>query len=353
LDEQWDFLSLLRNLSSCRRKEETAIQRCFTLLDPCIHNVLSCTNSFVERVERTLLLKSALPGNASKKNNIYSAKSAIMTEWKEIDISLIENLANLLDQFQLGLEKTSDLNNTNKYLLLANACSSNSQSRNKQIEKEISKLENDIHRHKSSLDVTEASIAPFSCILCQATAQIGIYGFYFQEFRDDHVLELDYVHAIFGVKTSVIVDITSESGLLIEHDDAASNIEQDSIFDFHRGYIDMLKCGKMSSQLDCTDIQGSLLRLGQILGKLDQCALAFKAINDGREATIAIDLPHICLTFPAKNTVALLTLDLECFETKIISVSTIDGSDFKGRKIETLSSVDCCNIKSLSRIFSQ
>ena len=348
MDEQWDFLSLLRNLTYFRRNEETAIQRCFTLLDP-----LSCTKEFVEQVTRTLSLKSTIPGNASDKNSIYSAKNAIVTEWKEIEISFIENLANLLDQYRLRLEKTSDLKKTNKCLLLANECSSNSQSTNKEIEKEISKLENDIHQHKSSLDVLEASIAPFSCIICQATAQIGIYGFYFQELRDNHVLELDYVHAIFGAKTRVIVDITSQSGLLIEHDDGASTKERNSIFDFHRGYIDMLKCGKMSSQLDCTDLQGSLLRLGQILGKLDQCAVAFEAMNDGREATIAIDFPHICLTFPAKNTVASLLLDLEFFETKIVSVSTIDGSDFKGRKMENLSSVDCCNVKSLSSIFSQ
>jgi len=352
LDQEWDFVTLLRNLSFFRRNEEVVIQRCFTLIDPCIHNALYYTSAFVERVMRTLSLNSRFPGHVSNKNSLFSAKNAITSEWKEIGISFIENLTNLLDQFRFGMEKTNDFKKMDKYLLLANDCSSNSQPGRKQIEREISKLENDVHLHESSLDVLEASMAPTSCILCQATAQIGIYGFNFKEFRDDHILELDYMHAIFDVKTRVVVDINSQSGLLIEHNTGASNREHNSIFDFHRGYINMLRCGEMSFKLNCNELQDSLLRLGQILGKLDQCALTLKAINDGRKATITVDSSHIRLAFPAKDTVVSLTLDLECFVTKIISVSTIDGRDVKDRKTELLSSVDCCNLRSLSRIIS-
>jgi len=349
LDQDWDFFSLLRNLSFFRKKEEVTIQRCFGLLDPRIHNVLSWTSNFFERVMCTQSLKSKFPGNLSKKNSLLSNKNAIMTEWKKIEIPLIENLTNFLDQFRLEMEKTCVRNKTKEQVRAA----SDLEPENKRIEKEISKLENDIHQLHSSLDILEASIAPFSCILCQASAQIGVYGFYFEGFRGDHILELDYMHAIFGVKTRVIVDINSQLGLLIEHNDTASDREQNSIFDFHRGYINMLRCGKMSFQLDCNELQDSLLKLGQILGKLDQCALVFKAINDGQKATITVNFPQIHLTLPAKDTSLSLTLDLECFVTKNISVSTIDGSDLKGRKTEMLSSIDCCNLKSVSRIISQ
>jgi hypothetical protein len=224
---------------------------------------------------------------------------------------------------------------------------------NEKIEAEISKLENDIYRHKSSLDVLEASIAPFACVLCQATAQIGIHGFHFHEFRDDHILELIYMHAIHGFKTRVVVDIISQPGLLIEYDDGASNGEQNALHDLYRGYINLVKCGDTSFETNCSELQDSLLRLAQMFGKFDRFALALKPIIDGEKATITVDLPSIRLTFPSKDTIMSLMLDLECFETKIVSVSKLDGSDFHDKKTETLPTVDCCNIKSLNRVIYQ
>lgn len=332
-DQEWDFLSLVRYLSFVGRKENT-IKNCLKWLDPCIRNALSLTNDFAEQVMHALSLESTFPDSVSK--------CAIMTEWKEIEISFIENLTNLLHQFRLGIEQKS---------LLVNNCTSNPRLGYKKVENEISEIENSIHRQKSSLDILAASMAPFSCLICQATAQIGIYGFSVQKFRDDYSLELEYTHAIFGVKTCVIVNIHSRAKILIENN-VTSNRDQDSIFDFHQGYINMLKCGETSFQLDSTDLQGSLLNLGLMLGKLDQCALALKAISDEQNATIAFDLPHIRLTFPLKGTIVSLTLDLESFETKIQSVS-IGGRSFKGRKCETLSIFDWCNLESLDTIVSR
>lgn len=347
LDQEWDFVSLLRNLSHFKMKE-VAVERCLSLLDPCIHNALCCTSAFVEQAMRTLSLKSTLPRNVPNKNDSFSAKRKIISEWKEIEISFIENLTNMLDQFRLEMENACDFEYINKHLLF-NDCPSNSRSENERVENVNSKLQNDINQHKLSLDIIDASIAPFSCILCQAASKIGIYGFYFKELRDDHILELDYVHSTFGVKTRVIIDIDSQPGFSIDYCDGASNREQNSLLDIHRQYVHMLKGGKMSFELNCNELQDSLLRLGQILGKLDQCVFSLKAINGKRKATITVDLPHIRLTFPAEGKIVSLTLDLEKFVTKIITISTIDGSSSEGR-IEIPSSVDCCNLESLDRI---
>ena len=335
---------LLRNLSSLRKKEENTIQRYFASLDPCIQNSLPCTIAFPKQLLRTVFAKSAFLRNSSKQNNPFLAKRAsILTEWKETEISYIEYLTNELDKFRLRIEKR---------MIFARGHLSNVKSRRKDFEEEICKLETDIHQQKSSIDLLEASIAPLSCLSCQATAQIGIYGFCVKDFRDDHVLELDYMHAIFDVKTRVVVDINSPTALAIEYIDGASNEELNSVFGCHRGYIKMIECGKISFQENCTELQDSLLRLAQILGRLDQYALALNEINDGRKADVTVDLPHIRLKFPQKKAIVLLTVDRACFQINAVSVS-IGGMDFKVRTPEFLPSIDCNNFQALNRIISQ
>lgn len=343
LDQEWDLPILLRNLSSLREKEENTIQRYFASLDPCIHNSLDGTIAFPKELLRSVSAKSTVPRNALKQNSLFVAKRAILTEWKEAEISYIKYLTNEFDQFRFRIEKLR---------LFASGPSSNVSPRRKDIEEEISKLETDIHQQKSSIDLLEASIAPLSCVSCQATAQIGIYGFCFQEFRDGHVLELDYMHAIFDVKTRVVVDVNSPSALAIEYIDGASNEAQNSVFGCHRGYIKMIECGKVSFQGNCTELQDSLLRLAQILGRLDQYALALNEINDGRKADVTVDLPHIRLKFPRKNAIVLLTVDLARFQINTVSVS-IGGMDFKVRTPEFLPSIDRDNFEALNRIISQ
>ena len=335
---------MLRNLPSLKRGEDITIRRCLKLLGPCIDIALSCTIDFVDQVARILSLKSSFPGKLSKKNSLLSVKRTILSEWKESEITYIENLTNILDQFRVRMRNATTL---------ANRCSVDLLSQKEELEEEISKLENDIRRHKSSLGLLAASIAPFFCISCQATAHLGIYGFSFHELRDDHILELEYVHAIFDVKTRVIVDINALPEISIQYIDDASNRDQNSIFDFHRKYIlEFLNCGKISFQLNCMELQDYLLRLGQILGKLDQCAFALNAINDGRKAAITVDLPKIRLNFLLKDVTVLLTLDLASFQTKMISVS-IGGMDAMVRKAEVLSLVDFCNFQSLSKVVYQ
>jgi len=351
VDQEWDFLSLIRNLSSFWNRDD-AIQKCLELLDPCIHACLSCTDDFVKSVKKKMLSAQSFPEKTSSKKYDASVKSEIMAEWMSIEISFIENLTMILDQFRIGVESTCEVKNMDMYLRRASYSSCNSQPRKEEIEKEISKLECDIHRHESSLDLVEASVAPYSCILCQATARIGLHGFHFEEFRDDHVLVLDYMHAIFGAKTRIIVDCNSKRGLSIDHVDSTFNTERNSEYIFHRDYINVLKSGEMSIQLNCTDLQETLLRLSRIFGKLDQCTMVLKAISEGENVTIETDLPHVRFMIPSTDTIVSFAFNLECFEALSTSVSKVDGSDFECKKAEIFSPVDFCDLEALRRIIS-
>lgn len=327
---------MLRNLSSSTRKEETNTERCFKVLDSCIKNALAFDVDFVDHIFRMLSCKPLSPGKFSRMHT----KRARTMEWERIEINHMENLTKVLEQFRLRVEESA-------YRVISSV--TNSRSEERELETEISKLENEIQRVKSSFDLLEASKAPISSISCQAAAQIGMYGFCFQKFHDEHTLELEYMHAVFDVKTRVIVDISSRPDISIDYIGNTPNRAKDPISEFHRRYIDMLKVGKIAFQLKGAEIQDSLLRLGQILGKLDQCALAFSAINKGTEAAIAFDLPEIRFAFPQKNATASLTLDLTFFQVKMMSVS-VGGTDFSVNEADILSSVDCCDLKSISKL---
>jgi len=353
LDQEWDFPTVLRNLSFLTRKDDLNIYRCFNLIDPRVSNGLYRTNHQIDRLLRELSSQSSFPYHPLNGNNHSSAKSVIMTEWNEIEISFIEDLTKQLNGVRLEIEKRSNFDNTIKNLFPSKDSSLHSPRGNKQIQEEISELENEINQCKSSLDVSEASSAPYACIFCQATAQLGIYGFLLEEFCGDNILKLNFMHAIFSVKTHVVVDIDSDPRIKIEQYRTTSKKENCCVFDYHRGYLNMLVAGNISFEINCVELQDSLLKLGTCLGKLDQSALAFKVINDGRKATVAFDLPHIRLTIPANHTVVSMTLDMNSFVTKTISVSKRGGSSSNGETIEVLSSVDCCDLRALSEIIDE
>mmetsp|Transcript_15916 Transcript_15916/g.36853 ORF Transcript_15916/g.36853 Transcript_15916/m.36853 type:complete len:959 (+) Transcript_15916:293-3169(+) len=351
LDQEWDFVSLLRNLSFFN-EDEVVIERIFRSFDPCFLDISSSLGDFIEHTMRDPKLKSSLQQIASKDAYISSAKRATITEWKEIELSFIQNLIKLLNQFRSRIEKMSCEMNKNNYCIELNGFL-NSLSEKKKIEKEISALENGIREQKSLFDELEASTAPATCILCQATAQIGIYGFNFEEFCDEQIMILDYKHAIFDVKTRVLVDIDSQSSPLIEHNVVESSRKQGPIFCFHQGCINRLRRGETTYQLNDTELQDSLLRLAQILGKLDRCALALNAISEEQElSTITVDLPHLLFAFPNHDTKLTLTLDLKCFVTEMISVSSKDEGGARSSNAQILASVDCCDLKSLRKLFS-
>lgn len=332
---------MVKNLSS-KRKEETKIERYLKVLDSCIKNSLSFDVDLVEQIFCMLSFESSPPTNVPKIKNANAAndKRAESMQWEKMEIAHMKNLTRVLDQFRLRVKES---------MHHARITATVFRSKERELETEISKLENEIHRLKSSSDLLEASKAPSSSISCQAAAQIGMYGFCFQKFHDEHTLELEYLHAVFDVKTRVIVDIGSVPKISIDYIDNASNREQDPIFNFHRRYINMLEVGNIAFDLNCAEVQDSLLRLGQILGKLDQCALAFVAINDGSEAEVTFDLPYIRFAFPAKNATASLKLDLTYFQVKMMSIS-VGGTDFNIARAEILSSVDCCDLESIRNL---
>ncbi|MGK3739906.1 MAG: hypothetical protein ACI90V_006754 [Bacillariaceae sp.] len=264
MDQEFDFPSVLRNLSLLRMREESAdLDRCITAIFPCFDSALSCTKGLVEQEMLMPLSKSTYRTNHVSERSLATAKKTIMTEWNENETTLMEKLANML-----GIEKTNILEAERKCKKIT--CL---QSQNELIEEEIFKLENNIRQQKRALDLLDASIAPCASILCQATVHMGIHGFSFEEFRDDNILKLNFFHAVYGIQTSVIFNINSQPRTVVETDYDASNTYNCPIFEFHRAFLNMLVSGKIPIQFDSAELQESLLTIGQFLGRLDQSAM--------------------------------------------------------------------------------
>jgi predicted transposase YbfD/YdcC len=246
-----------------RMRESAGFDRCITAIFPCFDSALSCTKGLVEQVKFMPLSKSTYRTNHVSERSLYTAKKIIMTEWNEIEITLMGKLANILEIEKTNILKAERKCKKSTYL----------QSQNELIEEEIFKLENDIRQQKRALDLLDASIAPCASILCQATVHMGIHGFSFEEFRNDNILKLKFVHAVYGIQTSVIFNVNSHPGIVVEIDCDASNTYNCPIFEFHQAYLDMLVCGKIPIQFDSAELQESLLTIGQFLGRLDQSAM--------------------------------------------------------------------------------
>jgi len=260
LDQEFGFPSVVRNLALIRR-DCVGFERCVTAIVPCFDKTLSCMNELIEQVKVMTL-------NPFCERSITTAKRIVMTEWKEIEITYIEKLTNILEKEKVEILEAA----SNCSLPLKKRTYSHSQ--NKQlIEEEIVKLENEILKEKRTLDLLEASIAPRACILCQATVHLCIHGFSLEEFRDDNILKLNFAHAVYGVQTRVIFDNNSQPGIVIEPNYNALKRDNSPIFELHRGYLNMLVCGKIPAQVNSTELQESLLTIGQFLGRLDQSAM--------------------------------------------------------------------------------
>jgi hypothetical protein len=246
-----------------RMRESAGFERCITAAFPFFDCALSCTKGLVEQVKLMPLSKSTHRTNHVSERSLYTAKKIIMTEWNEIEITLMGKLANILE-----IEKTNILEAERK--CKKSACL---QSQNELIEEEIFELEIAIRQQKRALDLLDASIAPCASILCQATVHMGIHGFSFEEFCNDNILKLKFVHAVYGIQTGVIFYVNSHPGIVVETDCDDSNTYNCPIFEFHRAYMDMLVCGKIPIQFDSAELQESLLTIGQFLGRLDQAAM--------------------------------------------------------------------------------
>jgi len=225
-------------------------------------------NELIEQVKIMTLPKSTFRINPTSKRSITTAKRIVTTEWNEIEITYIEKLTNILRR-----ERVEILEAASNYPPFVKK-SAYSHFQNRQlIEEEIFELENEIRQEKRTLDLLEASIAPRACILCQATVHLCIHGFSLEEFRDDNVLKLNFAHAVYDVQTRVIVDNNSPPGIVIEPNYNASKRDNCPILELHRGYLNMLVCGKITVQVNSTQLQESLLTIGQFLGRLDQSAI--------------------------------------------------------------------------------
>jgi len=269
-DREFEFQTVLRNLAPTGNI--TGLEKSLMEITPCYYNMfdmaLSCTTELVEKSKFTTLSSKSTfgPYNLSK-TSIRSTKSAIMAEWKEIEICYIKNMATILE-----LEKSKILEATSSYLSFVNKGNNIKYQNEVSVENDILRLENDIRQEKRSLELWEASLAPHACILCQATVHLSVFSF--EESGVDNILKLNFAHSVYGVQTRVIFDINdSQKEMIIEPNYDSSIGNKCPIFKLHQQYLNLLACGRVPIQLNSAEPRESLLNIGQFLGRLDQSAI--------------------------------------------------------------------------------
>lgn len=310
-------------------KETESICSSFSSLDPSIQRVLSSTYDWTGCIERAL----ASTSNARESRTQFSSKEQrFLTDWKETEVCILDELTTILECDRLAIESAT-----------SEAERNNHASNAKDIMQEISELKDKISRERSLLDILDASVAPRANVLCQATAHIGICGFSFQKFQDDGVVKMKFNHSIFGAETRVVFDSSSHLEIVIETNTASAK-DKCSVFEFHQGYLAMLADGRISSSINNTVLQDSLLKLGQLLGKLDQCAHVFKTLNDAGKILFTSDFPQLLFTSPAKNKTISMTLDPKTFVAK---------TDVEETKLGEISLVDCWDLTCVQGIICQ
>eukprot|EP00536_Pseudo-nitzschia_multiseries_P008146 jgi/Psemu1/19723/gm1.19723_g len=348
---EWDFATVVANLSLLLGRNGR-IQTILTWIDPCVDEAFSCANALSERVMRTLGAKSKSKKKPTVTKSHFAAEKVILAEWASIEVSFLKELTSILERNEVEIVKKTQVMEAS--MNNCAGCVSNSSPCIEQVEKEVSELRAKISREKSSSDILEACTAPRACILCQATAQIGIYGFYLEEFKDDHILKLKFIHSMFGVTTDVMFDLNSHPGVVIGPIVSPLGRDKTCILNFHRKHLDMVVGGEISIRMDSASLQDSLLNFGQFLGKLDQSARTFLVINDEGKAVVRFDFPHILLRIRNNGTIVRLTLNPENFVSKTILVYTSDGEGYRVTEHEGVSSmIDCCDLRSLRGIVSR
>jgi len=352
LDQEWDFATLLTNLSLSMMRRER-IRTSLTMIDPPDVEILSCANVLMQEVRRMLASKSESREQTSIAKSRFVANKVILSEWLPIEISFLAQLTSVVERSEVEIVKQTKILEASITELPDCVPRSSPTRSTEQIEREISELRAKIGREKSSCDIIDACTAPRACILCQATAQMGLYGFCFEELKDDHVLKLKFLHSIFGVTTHVMFDLNSDPGVVIGPITSPSDSDNSCMLDFHRRHLDMLADGEISVPMDSSSLQDSLLKLGLFLGKLDQSARTFKVINDEGKAIVTFDSPHVLLQARNNGIIVRLTLTPENLVTKAILVYKRNGRGYEVKEHEGVSSIDCSDLNSLQKIVSR
>jgi hypothetical protein len=286
-----------------------------------MHGLLSCTDE---------LMKSAERASYSKKDR-HPTTNRTMHQWKELELDYLNDLIQETKRFCAEVDQAKKEADAASRVSIPSFRDFSLVETRKQTTRQfhflrdiVSTLEVEILQERHCLDVWEASSAPSSAILCQATEKISLCGFCFEHF-DDINLILRYHHAApHDVETRVVFTIAPDSFSELVIEPLFMSETESPIIDCHKEFMKLLVEGNMplAKEIRHLDLQQAMLRLSRWLGKMDLVIADLTEITADGKVSVAFHLPSIVITMTSGAAVHV-TLDLSNdFHISEVAVST-------------------------------
>jgi hypothetical protein len=319
MDQEWGFLEVLRNASTCLNKIGTNdLDRIVHGMDCRMDGLLSCTDILTQRANSAYCSRKG-PAKDYVGWNRQTVTTRISHDWKDLEHDFLMALIHELNCTIVDMEQAlADAGST--LPLLSRIETSRVRPRNRKrkmrmqqsLRKDISKMEVKIGRERRLLDLWEASSAPRSVILCHLTEHVSLCGFCLEHFDDDKLI-LRFHHASqVDIETRVIFNLAPNklTEVFIEPRYPPMKQKDSPFIECHEGFMRMLIGGMipLTNEIRDLELRESTLKISRWLGRLDLLIAELKVIGEDCKVRIECDLPIIVFTM-ANGTVLHVTLD--------------------------------------------
>lgn len=284
-----------------------------------MQGLLACTDDLTERAASAPLSKLK-PKNDDVSWNSQAAHHKISHEWKELELgflfALIQELKLYLNEVDHAISKADARRclpdaHCRELSRFGSRTQKQTTARTQHsLRVDITRMEVEIAAEQQRLDLWDASIAPCSAILCQATEHLSLCGFCLEHFDDDELI-LRFHHAGQDeIETRVVFSMSHDSLPEVVVDPLYSLMKESPFIECRKGFMNMLIGGNipLTKEIRELELQDCTLKLSRWLGKLDLVIADLQRIADNGKVRIEYRLPCIAFT-TACGTVAHVTLD--------------------------------------------
>jgi hypothetical protein len=297
-------------------------------VDPSLDWIFQCLDDFINKSSSPIQTQKFTVSNAS--NLFETAEKCSLSKWGVLEIQFLEDLTNRLMSAELELTACADnINRALSSTVFAPTSSS--------LKRDVDRLQLEITLEQSELGLAKCSLGRHSAISCQATEQLSLHGFCIDEFDDErHVLSFQlYSAEDESERSNVILNLDSTENMLTLRNGSCrgcnSLTRQASILnDLSGSFLNMLVGGPhplLHGLLECRDMQDCFLKIARWLGVLGFLSRDLDELCE-KITSVSIELPHITLTVPSRNTTIDFAMDpiTDCIATDI-SVSRSGSFD--------------------------
>ena len=269
--------------------------------------LVACGDDLLQKTKYQANTKARLNSPSEKDPKILMKR--VQNEWKTLEL---EFLGNLIRQMQLTGGSIADVISAVTPLQLPDLIPTPKLRR--KLEQEIEQLEEEVENKRRELRKVQASEAPFSALMCQATCQIA--GFRIDEYTGDG-LQISFEHVVKGVEFRMVFDLNIGSLDMSVLTDAlvssrASLSPSHPASKFHKHFLDILIARKLPlfQKLQPLDLQETISTISLWLGRLDAATRDLKKVMDRFPVDVA--MPTISISLPKD---VILELEYDALES--------------------------------------